>query len=260
MPDTAVAVHQPNFLPWLKLLDKILASDIYVAYDTAQYTKSEYHGRQRVRTYTGEFWLTVPLLSVPRTRQLIGDVRIDNNQPFRHGHLKMLCKAYGRADYFGEVFPIVEQAYARDQERLVDLNLDLISAFCSYLGSDVKIVRASRLWHTGDNTDRLIALVRGVGGNAHLTSTFGTARQYVDWDRVQTAGITVRSQVFNHPIYNQPWRGFIPHLAALDMLFSCGRATANILEAGRRFETIDSPGGRKWIPPAAHGATPTAAP
>jgi hypothetical protein len=260
MPDTAVAVHQPNFLPWLKLLDKILASDIYVAYDTAQYTKSEFHGRQRVRTYTGEFWLTVPLLTVPRTRQLIGDVRIDNNQPFRHGHLKMLHKAYGRADYFGEVFPIVEQAYARDQERLVDLNLDLISAFCSYLGGDVKIVRASRLWHTGDNTDRLIALVRGVGGNAHLTSTFGTARQYVDWDRVQTAGITVRSQVFNHPVYNQPWRGFIPHLAALDMLFSCGRATANILEAGRRFETIDSPAGRTWIPPAAHGATPTAAP
>jgi WbqC-like protein family len=260
MPDTAVAVHQPNFLPWLKLLDKILASDIYVAYDTAQYTKSEFHGRQRVRTYTGEFWLTVPLLTVPRTRQLIGDVRIDNNQPFRHRHLKMLRKAYGRADYFGEVFPIVEQAYARDHERLVDLNLDLISAFCSYLGSDVKIVRASRLWHTGDNTDRLIALVRGVGGNAHLTSTFGTARQYVDWDRVQTAGITVRSQVFNHPVYNQPWRGFIPYLAALDMLFSCGRATANILEAGRRFETIDSPAGRTWIPPAAHGATPTAAP
>lgn len=260
MPDTAVAIHQPNFLPWLKLLDKILASDIYVAYDTVQYTKSEYHGRQRLRTYTGEFWLTVPLLTVPRTRQLIGDVRIDNNQPFRHRHLRMLRSAYGRADYFDEVFPIVEQAYARDQDRLADLNLDLISAFCSYLGSDVKIVRASSLWHAGDNTDRLIALVRSVGGNAHLTSTFGTARLYVDWDRVQAAGITVRSQVFHHPVYNQPWRGFIPHLAALDMLFSCGRATAEILKVGRRFATIDNPAGRTLAPSAAHTEMPTAAP
>ena len=50
---TAVSVHQPNFMPWLKLLDKVLASDVYVAYDTVQYTKSEYHARQRVRTRTG---------------------------------------------------------------------------------------------------------------------------------------------------------------------------------------------------------------
>jgi hypothetical protein len=66
--------------------------------------------------------------------------------------------------------------------------------------------------------------------------------------------------VFNHPVYNQPWRGFIPHLAALDMLFSCGRATAEILEAGRRLETIDNPAGQTLAPSAAHSVMPTAAP
>ena len=258
MPDTAVAVHQPNFLPWLRLLDKILASDIYVAYDTVQYTKSEYHGRQRVRTYTGELWLTVPLLTVPRTRQIIADVRIDNSQPFRHRHLRLLRSAYGRTEFFGEVFPIVEEVYARDHERLVDLNVELIAALCDYLGSDVKIVRASSLPHTGDSTDRLIALVRAVGGDVHLTSTYGTRRQYIDWHRVQAAGITVRSQVFDHPVYPQAWRGFIPHLAALDMLFTCGRATAKILQAGRRFDTINDVPGRTQVPVAARSETPAA--
>jgi hypothetical protein len=42
-------VHQPNFLPWLKLLDKILGSDVYVAYDSVIYTRSEYHDRQRIK-------------------------------------------------------------------------------------------------------------------------------------------------------------------------------------------------------------------
>ena len=32
-----VSLHQPNFLPWTKLFDKILASDIYIAYDSVQY-------------------------------------------------------------------------------------------------------------------------------------------------------------------------------------------------------------------------------
>lgn len=30
MAETIVSVHQPNFMPWIKLLDKILASDVYV--------------------------------------------------------------------------------------------------------------------------------------------------------------------------------------------------------------------------------------
>ena len=240
MRKTVVAVHQPNFLPWLKLLDKILASDVYVAYDTVQYTKSEYHARQRVRTYTGELWLTVPLRTVPATRQLIRDVRIDNGQPFRHKHLRLLRSAYGRAEFFDEVYPIVEGVYEHKHERLVDVNVHLIEATCRYLGSDVRIVRASTLSHAGDNTDRLIQLLRGVGGQVHLTSTHGTGRRYIDWSRVHSAGIRVRSQAFEHPVYSQAWPGFIPHLAALDMLFTCGRATAQILESRRRFDDVDS--------------------
>jgi hypothetical protein len=239
MRETVVAVHQPNFLPWLKLLDKILASDVYVAYDTVQYTKSEYHSRQRVRTYTGELWLTVPLRKVPGTRQLIRDVRIDNGQPFRHRHLRLLRGAYGRAEFFDEVFPIVEEVYEHQHEQLVDVNLHLIEAICRYLGRDVRIVPASALPHAGDNTDRLIQLVRGVGGQIHLTSTYGTGRRYIDWSRVQSAGISVQSQVFEHPVYAQAWPGFIPDLAALDMLFTCGRAAAQILESRRRFEDVN---------------------
>jgi hypothetical protein len=239
MRQTTVAVHQPNFLPWLKLLDKILASDVYIAYDTVQYTKSEYHARQRIRTHTGELWLTVPLLKVRGTRQLIGDVRIDNSQPFRYRHLRLLRSAYGRARYFGEVFPIVEEVYAREQKRLVDLNLELIEEFCAYLGRGVRIVRANSLPHSGDNTDRLIDLIHGVGGDVHLTSTHGTGRSYIDWERVQAAGITVRAQAFEHPVYEQAWSGFIPHLAALDMLFTHGKASAEILGAGRKFHDID---------------------
>ena len=44
---TSVCLHQPNFMPWTKLLAKIAASDVYVAYDTVQFTRTEYHNRQR---------------------------------------------------------------------------------------------------------------------------------------------------------------------------------------------------------------------
>lgn len=238
MGPTSVSVHQPNFMPWLKLLDKVLASDVYVAYDTVQYTKSEYHGRQRIRTPDGPAWLSVPVRSggeLPDIRQ----VEIDPAQPFRPRHLKQLRVGYAKSPHFDDVYELVREVYARDHGKLVDLNLDLIEALCRYVGSPVRIVRASALPHTGDNTERLVQLVRAVGGTEHLTSTYGTGRRYIDWPRMQAAGVAVRSQDFTHPEYAQRWPGFVPHLAAVDMLFACGPATAEILAARRRFELVD---------------------
>lgn len=237
----AVSVHQPNFQPWLKLLDKILASDVYVAYDTVQYTKSEYHSRQKVKQQSGPVWLSVPVLSARAGSQLIRGARIDGGQRFREKHLRLLSQAYRRAEYFDEVYPIVKEVYRRGHEWLADLNLDLIEAFCRYLGSPVRIVRASSLPHDGDNTQRLVQLVREAGGDTHLTSTFNTERQYIDWQRMQAAGISVREQRFEHPAYTQLWGEFLPHLAALDMLFCCGRETAAILAARRRFPEVAPP-------------------
>jgi hypothetical protein len=238
MAGLVVSVHQPNFMPWLKLLDKILASDVYVAYDTVQYTQSEYHARQRVRTHTGPAWLSLPLRSIRGQRQLIGQVYLDRRQPFGVRHLKTLHIGYAQTPYFAEVYGLVEEVYGRGQERLVDLSLDLIEAFCRYLGSPVRIVRASSLPHAGDNTERLVQLVRGVAGTVHLTSTYGTERQYIDWPRLARAAIAVRAQQFDHPTYQQAWPGFVAGLAALDMLFCRGPDTARALAAGRRFVPI----------------------
>ena len=40
---TIACLHQPNFLPWTKLISKIAASDVWIVYDSAQYTKTEFH-------------------------------------------------------------------------------------------------------------------------------------------------------------------------------------------------------------------------
>ncbi len=239
MNAVTVSVHQPNFMPWLKLVDKIIASDIFVAYDTAQYTKTEYHARQKVMTQSGPGWLSVPIRHVRGTYQVIKDVRIDNSQPFRRRHLRTLKLAYASTPYFDEVFSIIEGVYARGHEYLADLSLDLIASMCTYLGGRVQIVRASELPHSGDRTERLVRLVQHAGGTEHLTSTFGGDHQEVDWFRFAEAGLDVVAQQFEHPVYEQIRPGFVPHLAAVDMMFSCGRQTGEILARRRRLVPVD---------------------
>ena len=240
MAETIVSIHQPNFMPWVKLLDKILASDVYVAYDTVIYTKSEYHARQKVLIENGDTaWLSVPLVHLRGEQQLIKDIKIENRQPFRDRHLRRLRLSYSSWPYFDEVYPVIEDVYGRDHAQLADLNLDLIEAICTYLDSPVRIVRASSLPHAGDKSERLVQLVAALGGDVHLTSTYGTTQHDVDWPMFEAAGIGLSSQSFEHPEYNQVGHAdFVPNLAAVDMLFACGRKTRQILESRRRLIPI----------------------
>jgi WbqC-like protein family len=239
MTETLVSVHQPNFMPWLKLLDKILASDVYVAYDTAQFTKTEYHARQKVKTPSKPVWMSVPVLSTGEYQPIM-DVEIDTKQPYGRQHLHRLRTAYGSTPYFDEVYSLVKGVYSGDHERLVDLNLDLIEALCSYLDSPVRIIRASTLPHEGDRAERLIQLVKGAGGTDHLTSTYGGDHQDVDWSRFERDSIGLRVQQFEHPEYDQIGADFVPNLAAIDMLFICGRQTGDMLARRRSLVPVGS--------------------
>ena len=233
---TSVSVHQPNFMPWLKLLTKAMASDVFIAYDSVQFTRREYHARQLFRTGAGTpEWLSVPVVSTGQ-RQVLQDTRIAESYDWRSAHLRFLEKNYAATPYFDEVFPLIDDAYARRSTRLVDHNLDLFEAFCGYLSADVRIVRASDVPHSGTREERLLELVQNVGGDVHLTSTSTT--HPIDWTRFDLAGIPVFEQVFEHPVYPQPGGPFVPNLAAADLLFACGRGAGEILRGCNRFELL----------------------
>lgn len=222
-----VSVHQPNFMPWNKLLAKVLASDVFIAYDTVQFTRREFHARQLIDNGSGTpEWLTVPVQGTG-TRQRLCEVQVVRDRDWRSDHLERLSAAYGRSPYFSEVFPLFQAAYDQGYSLLVDHNLAILESMCAYLGSKVRIVRASELDHSGTREERLLELVRGCGGDAHLTST--TATHVVDWSGFDRAGIPVYVQDFNEPSYPQGTKPFTPHLAAADLLFNCGSASGALL-------------------------------
>lgn len=236
--NTRVSIHQPNFLPWTKLFDKVLASDVYVAYDSVQYTHSEFHARQWIASRDGPVWLSVPVLTRGRGRQPLCSVELVADRGWRAAHLRLLTEHYRRAPYFRDVMAVLESAYAGHDRLLVDFNLRLLSALLAYVGATVRMARATWFDHSGDNTDRVIQLTRAVAGDVHLTSTHGTPRRYIDWTRVAAAGIAVESQNFSEPRYRQQHEPFRPNLSVVDLLFAAGPAAAGLLRARRRFDRV----------------------
>ncbi|MEV4733959.1 WbqC family protein [Saccharopolyspora sp. NPDC049426] len=239
---TAVSIHQPNFLPWTKLMAKIAASDVHVVYDTAQYTRSEFHARQRMKNQAGgTSWLSVPVAHTG-DHQWLHEVRIDQRQNWQRGHLKHLKVHYRSTPHFDELYALVQQVYRRAHEHLVDHNLALMTSLCGYLELPTRIVRASDLdaAEPEDRQERLLELVRAAGGDAHLTSSGSTYE--VDWSPFHRAGVPVLEQHFEHPVYAQPHGEFVPGLGVLDLLFVQGRSAVETIHASSRFESSAAPG------------------
>ena len=57
-----IAIHQPQYLPWLGYFDKLDSADVFIFLDTVQFKKHEWQNRNRIRTKDGWQWLTVPII------------------------------------------------------------------------------------------------------------------------------------------------------------------------------------------------------
>ena len=69
-----VAIHQPQYLPWIGYFEKMDRTDAFVLLDTVQFKKNEWQNRNRIKTPEGWQWLTVPVLH--KFPQRIDEVRI----------------------------------------------------------------------------------------------------------------------------------------------------------------------------------------
>ncbi len=223
-----VAIHQPNFLPWLGYFYKMAQCDVFVLLDNVQYTKNSFINRNRIKTPQEAMWLTVPVKIKGRFGQLIKDVEITNKVDWRKKHLGTLETNYRKAEFFEPVFQSLKAIYFMgDWNNLCELNIRLLEWTLSLLKLEKKLVRASDLNVEGESTQLLINIVKKLGGNIYL-SGFGGAK-YQEEELFKKAGVTLTYYAFEHPVYPQLWAGFVPNLSIIDLLFNCGPESLNVI-------------------------------
>ncbi|MCD6542397.1 MAG: WbqC family protein [Thermoplasmata archaeon] len=222
-----LAAHQPNYLPWIGYFHKILKSDIFVILDHVEFSRRGFINRNRVKGPKGVIWLTVPVRVKGRER--IMNVKIDNKRDWRRKHHLTLKSFYGKAPYFNDVFPSLEDVYEREWEYLADLNIEIITRIVDLLGIKARFVKSSSLNPQGKKMDMIIDICKKMGASIYFSGK--GARKYQDEETFERNGIKLVYQDIEVPEYPQRFGEFVPNLSIIDMVFNIGvEETKNILE------------------------------
>jgi len=224
-----VAIHQPQYLPWIGYFDKMQKADAFCYLDNVQYKKNEWQNRNRIKTSQGWQWVTVPVQY--RFPQKINAVTINNSVAWGKKHFQALITNYNKAPFFKDYIGFFEQTYLKHWELLSDLNIFLAEYIREKLCMEKKrTVKASSLRLSDDPTERLIDICKALGGDTYLSGRDGF--NYMDLERFKVSGIKVVAQDFNHPLYSQRFNEFESHLSIVDLLFNLGPASKEkILES-----------------------------
>lgn len=214
-----VAIHQPNYLPWLGYFDKMYKSDVFVLLDDVQFPtgKQHYGHRNKIRGNMGEKWLTLPVSN--RSAGLkFNEVQISDNG-WHAEHLRLITEFYRKTRYFDAYYPILSQDFA-ECKVLSDITIKYIGIIKSLLKLKTKIVLSSKLNITGTGAERILNILKHFHADTYVSGTGPGSMRYIDEEEFVRNNIRLVWQNYISPEYKQRFNPFIPNLSIIDALFN----------------------------------------
>jgi len=222
-----LAVHQPQYIPWLGYFHKIAGCDLFIYLDDVQYKKREFQNRNKIKTASGPLWLTVPVVSKGQFTQKIKEVKINNETDWPGEHLKSIEHNYAKTSHFDEHRRFFQALYQKKHEMLIDLSMETINYCLGCLKIQTPVKMSSEFNITSASTERIIDLCKAAGADTYLSGSGG--REYMDVSLFEKNRIKLVFQEFKHPRYEQLFCGFEPYLSIVDLIFNCGEKSRGIL-------------------------------
>jgi hypothetical protein len=228
-----VAIHQPNFFPWLGYFDKLARADTFVLLDGVQFARRHGGGgnwvnRVRVLVAGVASWITAPVKRANIPLQSIAELEIADDMPWRAQLLRTLKVQYSRASHFAEAMDLITPLVQYPAGRLSEFNCHAIGVLAKAL--DVvppALVRQTELGVSGHSNDLLVDVVKAVKGATYLSGD--GADGYLKAEVFEQAGIRLAFQHFQQPEYPQGTKAFVAGLSIIDVLMHCGVARAREL-------------------------------
>jgi hypothetical protein len=225
-----VALHQPNFIPYLGFFDKLKSVDVFVIRDEVLFVKNDFHQRNKIRINGNDNlnnpqfkWIHVPVIKMD---DYIKFIPINEDGQWKSKLLHDIKVNYVSSSYFNKFYPELEKIFLDDNQKLIDLNMKLIKFLAKSFGINTKIIFASELglkpqhYEKSNASQDIINICKALNAKTYLSGEGG--KNYLDLDLFKKYDIEVEFQNYTQPIYDQKFPGFLPYMSAIDVLFCIG--------------------------------------
>ncbi len=225
-----VAIHQPNYIPWIGFFHKMALCDLFVFFDDVQLPRGKsYASRTRLKGPNGLMWLTVPVLKKSGL-EAIKETKIVSGSNWMKKHSRSIRSAYMKASGFEKYINLIETSYKENWTKLLDLNLTFIHKIRYILNLKCDLILSSSI---GDSSlmgaDRIMDILKVVSATSYLSGSGAGSQRYIDPIRFKKESIELISQDFVCPEYLQQWGEFVPNLCILDLIFNCSTEAKDVL-------------------------------
>lgn len=229
------AMIQPGYLPWLGYFDQMAQADLFIHYDDVQFSRKSWHHRNRLKSPVGEQWLTVPVEHAGKT-MAINQVAIANpawGRGWGTAHLAMIRDWYRKAPFLGDYLPALEDLLEQTWDRLINVDVALVTQMAAWLGVDARTAYASDFGIplSLDTTARPLQICQAAGVTRLILGP--TARAYVEPGAFQEAGIEILWHSYQPEPYSQLHGPFLPYMSALDAILMLGPEASCLIGQGR---------------------------
>lgn len=220
-----VAIHQPNFIPWVGYFHKISLVETFVFLDDVQLERGKsFTQRVKILVEGEEKWLTIPVIS-KSDMMLIKEAKVEDSQVWKKKLLKSIELNYKKAMAFDEIFPIIEKTFRSGSQFLIDFNIPLIVDLAGYLDLKTGFVLSSEV-SSGllSGAEKIMSINKALGADVYVSGRGAGSMRYIDPDEYKRGGISLEWQEFSPKEYTQlKTDKFIPGLSIIDLVFNCGR-------------------------------------
>ncbi len=227
-----VAIHQPNFLPWIGYFHKISLVDTFVFLDDVQFERGKtYTQRAKILLDQDEKWITIPIVN-KSDLVFIKDAEVDSSFVWKRKILKSLEINYSNRPGFNDLFPIIQNSFSVNSKYLIDYNIPLIVEISKYLELKTKFVYSSHLdlpLHV-NGKDKILEINRVLMADAYLSGMGEGSMRYIVPDEYISNKINLKWQEFQFREYPQyKSKTFIKGLSIIDLIFNCAKDSVTYL-------------------------------
>ena len=213
-----IAIHQPDYLPYIGTYYSMSRADKYVFLDDAQYSTSNMNDYNKIKTPQGECRIKIPVQH--HFKDAINQVVTRDSLGWKEKHLKMIRMNYTKSRYFQEFYPVLEKLLQKQYENLAEMNIAISVEIARRMGITAEFCRSSDLQIHSQKEQRVIDICGHFNGTVYFSGR--GAESYQREENFSKAGLQLVYTDYQPFCYPQQWGAFIPNLSIIDFIFNCG--------------------------------------